>query len=470
MEQAFDGYVRLVLQETARLRADAPSRKTLNLIRNRDSELSRIVESLEESPAFGDLVRASQSVLRGDFHNAKSDDRWTAAVQHFFRRGGLYFRSARTEGLRAQDAFKTYIEAFEKREVVVRYLAPVEFVSFSKDEVNCGSFRIRRFSKSELDEILQVEINRAFYPPAAADTARLCRYWFLVVQTCRPAEAISTRISADLSGIGSVGPSHHPPPRPIEGALRVLSLFDWEQATPRYGEVPGGWVRVGLPIVLTIEDALLSDPDVVPSCSVLEAESVYAPGREPVYADLEDGPTTRLEQFAQSMASQVAEYPAGHPWHFFEIAMNYFVRAFQTDGVDQLLWHIIALEALAGDERGVRKSVSDRLTHILGQKESAQFRTLYKTRSDLVHGNVMVRSVAAADMLDLRQLARRTILWFANCLAHFGATATARGSAELPTRKQLLQLLDLSDDGRLHLRKHLDALPKGFPRVSAWSG
>ena len=36
-------------------------------------------------------------------------------------------------------------------------------------------------------------------------------------------------------------------------------------------------------------------------------------------------------------------------WHFFETALDMFVKAFFAEGLEQLLWHITTIEALLGE-------------------------------------------------------------------------------------------------------------------------
>jgi hypothetical protein len=191
-----------------------------------------------------------------------------------------------------------------------------------------------------------------------------------------------------------------------------------------------------------------------------------------------------------------------HPWYFFELAITYLVRAFQTEGLDQLLWHMVAIEALVGEEP-VRATIRRRLVRMLGSTESnrkeirKQFNRLYDLRSDLVHGNPwgtpetraedrflgslpgrtrVLGSSPAADLANLRQLARRAILWFARWLDHEHRRVRPPGDPSLlPSRKQLLSVLDF-DEQYENLSRHCQqiddvvrALPPGFPNVSEWA-
>jgi hypothetical protein len=298
LHSSFDLYVSRAGERTGRLRMPQRDR-ALSLIRNLDVEIAATVEELEESSEFGALVRATQETFRGAFHNAKSENRWKWSVQTFFRRSGFY---THTDGISfdQEKLFAVYCEAFGRRESNVRYLAPLELVEFAKTRINCASFEIRRFSNTELDEFLQTGVNRVFYRYAVADTSRLSDYWFLVVHEAEKTHPISTRITVDLSGIGSVFPSYSLPPAPVERALRVLALFDWQLATPRFDDRPGGWTRVGFPLVIRSGDDLLRQPWAVPDLSVLETETrCDQQGEEyevpAVYAEVEEEACDSLE-------------------------------------------------------------------------------------------------------------------------------------------------------------------------------
>lgn len=477
LHAAFDDYLRLLSEATSRLRADIPPRGKLALIRNPERELADVVESLEDTPQFKRLAQLTRSTLQDDFHTSERDDDWQRAAQCWFRRGRAYLRYARPGALDSSALFQTYLDAFKQRELVVRYLAPIEFVGFAKEELDCGAFQIRRFSLSELDRILQTDVNRVFYPAATADTTRLCAYWFLVAEESTAARALTEEVFIDLTEVGRVLWSYHPPPSSIAKPLRALSLFDWQQATTRHGEVPGGWVRFGLPIVFRVDDALLAAPHRMPDCSVLKGESVYDLEREAVYADLDDGATLHLEEFCRRIAAKLVDYREKHPWYFFEIAMMYFVRAFQTDDLEQMLWHTIALEALLGGSRGgaVLEPLRRRLSLILGETRAEQeqirkrFKKLYQLRCDLVHGNRMLKSLESTYLAELRVFARRSMLWFTHWLATLSGTIRqADDASALPTQSELLSVLDLEERARVKIGDLIRALPREFPNVPAW--
>ena len=410
----------------------------------------------------------------------KSEGRWKWSVQTFFKRSGFYIQTGGVS-FDQQRLFSVYCEAFDRRESNVRYLAPIELVEFAMPRIDCGFFEIRKFSKAELDKLLETEVNRVFYRYALGNTSRLSDYWFLVVDEAEDTHPVSTRITVDLSGLGSVFPSYSLPPAPVERALRVLALFDWQLATPRFDDPPGGWTRPDFPLVIRSSDDLLRQPWTVPDLSVLETETRGdLQGEEfevpAVYAEVEKEACDRLEDFCRRVGRVLRKFAPDHRWHFFEVGMTYLVRGFLTRGLDQHLWHVTALEALLGGgvNEPIRSTVGKRLGAILGETRSAQktirkrFNALYDLRCDLVHGKRLVSSVAGGDLAETRALSRSTGLWFAHCLHAIESEAQANPSASLPKRSELLTMLDLAEDQRDRIAQLLRSLPASFPRIREW--
>ena len=59
---------------------------------------------------------------------------------------------------------------------------------------------------------------------------------------------------------------------------------------------------------------------------------------------------------------------------FFKVAMRNLIKTFFTEEIEQLLWHITALEAFLGEERGIRKSIAERSAAILSTTEEERRR------------------------------------------------------------------------------------------------
>lgn len=488
LRTAFDAYLQLVARKTEGLRAGPQPRGGLIVISKPELELRRIVEeSLEQGGEFKRLVRLTRSAFPDDFFSEMSDDVWAERIRRFFRRSGTYSRYLGQPEIDTASSFAAFEGAFKQREMLVRYLAPLELVRFSRDHLDCGSFSIQHFSRERLDGILQTAVHRVFY--ANADTERLCEYWFLVAEECQPAQGPSCVFHVrDFDDV--VSASYQPPPGPVERAVQVLSLFDWER-----------WGGFRLPFVIVTDDNLLRAPcrwwcagrwAVAPDCSRL-----LKSGKRAI---LDEDASSQLENFSRETGSILAQYPETHPWHFFEIAITYFERAFQTEGLDQYLWYMVAIEALVGGEppEPVLTTIYRRLARMFGsskKKMKDRFEPLYKLRCDMVHGRALgtaesqaqdavigslpgrsrvLGSAPGARVTEIRQLARQAIRWFAHWLDHVRRTYPPDESL-LPKRDQLLSVLDSDErrrpymDNLQQIENLLQKLPRGFPNVSEWT-
>ena len=83
--------------------------------------------------------------------NAKNDfdapigGLWEHRAGDYFRLSGLYMRLFEGQTTPLEGVIALYKAAFEADAYKVTYLAPLEFVGFAQDVLDCGRFRIQRF-------------------------------------------------------------------------------------------------------------------------------------------------------------------------------------------------------------------------------------------------------------------------------------------------------------------------------------
>jgi hypothetical protein len=160
--------------------------------------------------------------------------------------------------------------------------------------------------------------------------------------------------------------------------------------------------------------------------------------------------------------------------NLIEVGLGFLAKAFFTNGVEQLLWHITTIEALFGENSGgITERLARRVSRVLGNTEVKRteirksFRGLYETRSKLVHGTSTPNVVQAGHLRTARQFARSLMLWFVRWLDEIALRADG-DPARLPKRRDLLQFLDLESDSRSHIKWLAESMPSEFPRVSDW--
>jgi len=477
---------------------DILSKSVVNLF------LPRLVEELESEQEFRHLVMETRSAFFGDRHQKSSENAWHRAVHNYFCRSGCYLNLAVGHLESPDEAFSAYCTAFTRQQVQVTYLAPLEFVHFVESLMDFGTYQIKRFSVQELETILQHRINSVFYPWAAisSDSLKLLsQYWFIqITEAAAPSHigdfTLPASSSTTLLFSGYADREYTGFPRPVEAALRQLCLFDWA-ATDRTirKRSPVGimsskeneydlYLKFNVPFVLQMNYDLIEYPEHVPIIQLntqpsTDPQTGEEAGEEPqVYIYLDQNETQRFIVFMKHIQDMILSVERDKDsWDFIEIALGYFTKAFFTQpGLEQLLWHVIVLEALLGEEgKGITERLAKRIGLILGKGEnerqeiSSRFRELYKVRNSLVHGKSQSKADVMA-LIDAYRFSRLAIIWFLNYLSSIQSeVAKCQGDSSIPNRKELLMLLDShvhTFTGKLHQLK--DKLPSKFPHVPDW--
>lgn len=145
--------------------------------------------------------------------------------------------------------------------------------------------------------------------------------------------------------------------------------------------------RPTFPGVVSISDWLFDEPRPAPVWSL----KLGGPREGPIF-HLDALETTLKFEVELLTISYVFE-SVKHQAPFIYAATRFMVKGFLSAGLDQLLWHITAIEALLGENSGnLLDTLKRRLSMILGTTEKdrkatrKEFGELYDFRSRLVHG------------------------------------------------------------------------------------
>jgi hypothetical protein len=350
-----------------------------------------------------------------------------------------------------------------------------------------GTFSIRKFTQAELNDQLSNRVNEVFYPYARIDVERIRDYWFICVSGSEKSPRLGY-LDLDLSDIYRVHPTYTAHEPVVESTLRQLALYNWEDMDPylQADKDPkeAFWLRFHVPFTLRVDDNLLGWPRRAPDLSTLDMVPIILDTREEVGEEpdirfhLNQPETESFVEFTQRTGTHLSSVrERSDTWNFLDIALGFFIKAYFAHGLEQLLWHITTIEALLGqkEDEGVRGPLARRITSILGntnkEKETLkkQFNELYDFRCALVHGQVFKKDVYKGHLRNARSIARRTLLWFIHYLALIQSAVDEDSTIEHPpSRKDILMLLDLEEDSRIHLRRLVDRIPPGFPYVPEW--
>jgi hypothetical protein len=428
------------------------------------------VEKLEETIEFKELATRRDDPFETE-HKLPSTYRFH--LKTFFRRCGFYLDAISGRGS-ADIVVSAHREQFAAEEATpyVRRLAPLDSVWFPNDHITFRGFSIRRFSVLELDEILQSRTNVVFYPDALVDSKEIRDFWFVDTKGEERGRRVrlwglDPEVPKPFTGFAS----------DLENAFRALALWDWEESAsdvpirPRKSADPSkGWRKPAVPFVLTIPDDLRRRPVRCPKLTGVESGFDIDPesGEEysyPLYDhSIEDGKMFEdLVRNAERFVDQISKFPT---WSFLPVALGFLMKAFFSDGIEELLWHTVTVEALVGEDSergGLSGLLERRIGRILGPEAKKRFREIYELRSQFVHGDAAYVSnpLFQLDLRDARRIARELSFWFLLYADHIN-THLAPGSQ--PLRTELLKPLDMENTSLGSLREVLSQLPHGFPK------
>jgi hypothetical protein len=447
-----------------------PAPKTLEF--RAINTLRILVEDLESEPEFQNLVIESARSFSPKQTDLSYADFWTSNVADFFRNSGFYLAAYKNEIPDTAILLSNYAAAFGEKTTTVKYLVPLEFVEFDKDLIDFQTFRVIRLNRSEVAKICRSEINSVFYPYAYADLSDLSEIWFLEVTETVKAWEPGSGGPAGLRGAELEFKSTDFPSA-VEYVLKHLTLLDWGTYQAPFGgtepsklieQLDTGWDRFHVPFYITTHDNLLWPPNSLPDVNVLSTQPSFNEngeeiGHRPVVSIYVEGDEfrTNLERIANFLDFSASERSS--QWLFLDTSLNYLCKAFFAEGLDQLLWHLVAVEALLGDksESGLTNRLARRIGYVVANNDQERSRVkrlitkedgLYQLRSDLVHGNskLVNKKVYLGHLREARELARRSILWFLEMLNQYKssqATACNESPQGISTREEILAAIDL---------------------------
>jgi len=450
--------------------------------------LRQMVEDVETTTQFETLVKetARSFSLRDD--KQRFVDLWSENVRAFFRRSHFYLAAYKRRVIDRDHLLANYVKAFVNKQTIVRYLVPLEFVEFDQQAFEFDSFRVCRFGNDDLKSILQNDVNRIFYPYAYAETAILSEIWFL---------DLSETVDAWQPGSGGPAGIRGPELRlkstefeaAIENALKHLALFDWgtydaaigaTQPSKLIPKLDTGWDRFHVPFVITLHGNEIWAPNVLPDVKKLSTQPDHnwdgeEIGERPVVSMFIEGAEFRATIEEAGKTLKTLESHLSKEWVFLDAALSYLVKGFFADGLDQLLWHFVAIECLLGDrDSSLTKRLAKRVAFVVADNDQGRARIrklitspegLYQLRSDLVHGNseLLQKKVYLGHLRETRELARKSVFWFLQTLGTFNERHAA---SRMPTREELIAALDVFSDDKI-VASSVQAVMALFANLSA---
>lgn len=338
----------------------------------------------------------------------------------------------------------------------------IEGIALDAD-IGWADYRLVHVDRASLEDLLDLRTRSLFFDDDPDDLRRLAPHRFLVASE-RVATGISgafRRVQRHLSRRLSVHPTEFP--EPVEGALATLALHDWqsewaEDDRAAEAEKQLGWLGFRVPLIFEIGSDLLSSPRLVPNTSVVEMEPVHGPTGEEIgewparpFLELDAAQTQQLRVFLaklQTLRDGLCGSPSAN---FLRVANDALLKALLSRGMEQFLWHIVAVEAVLGEVRegeSTTRLLARRVGNVLAtagadrERISEGFEELYGFRSDLVHGRRPKKGVFRGHLRKARELALPIVVWGLNTFVDL-QTRSAAGGGRAPKRRDLGQLADL---------------------------
>ena len=458
--------------------------------------MPKSVDDLESREQFRELVQKTRTTFAGDYHLDVAEEAWHDFIHELLCQSGYYLDLAEGKTVTTVNTFSAYCAAFEEREARTSYIAPIKFVSFAEDCMDFGTFQIARFSTQQLDTILRNRVRRVFYPwtmPKPELLNLLSQFWFIYVAETGEAQRLGhyNLVESSLDRLlieGHAERVYTNYPKPIETALRALCLFDWPGSkkktapTDYTGPVTGElWWKFEIPFVIKMRGDMFFPLEPLPYLDILGAgpfgplEYDDAPF---IVIQLDDPETKEFKTFIRRTCSILNETIMGVlELEYVNIALGYFTKAFLSQpSLEQLLWYVTSIEALLGEKgAGVSQRLSEKIGLILGKtkterdKFSRMFQKTYGFRNNLVHGARFKEQADFKHLLNAYMLSRRIIIWFLRALNMIHVTLRrSQYTQKIPTREEILMLVDLDVNSRELLQILTKELPRTFPYMADW--
>lgn len=289
-------------------------------------------------------------------------------------------------------------------------LAPVEF----------GPWRIREFSQSEFEQFIGLEKLRRSGQAFVPDVERLHMLnWLVLRREAMPwFQRSATIFNFDLSQVGVVDPFPRVFDPDVERGLFVLSLYPWEE---KFSDSSTPWQPFRVPWTYTVSKHAFRLPPRAPDPEVLNWTLAGNPDEEPFevpavmhYFDEKDrtllqGTLTKYWGLLNLVS------PLGnHPLKAFNpLIEHFFLRGFLEGKIDQLIWHVTAIDAAVGKgAANAASTLARRVQALTGDAGMAErFKGVhYRRRSELVHGKHLTdRELRESDLADVRRAARTVV-------------------------------------------------------------
>jgi hypothetical protein len=510
LKDAFENYIKIVTLERNNL-LQKPECNIYKITFNEAYEINKFVSILENNESFYNLASKTKETYFS-MDEELEDEGWIDIVKTFFRKSEFYYNCYKNKNINNTNLFNAFKFSLEQDSCNLYYIAPLGCIKFPIDLIQLDTFKLAKLSEFEIENIIKNKTLEIFYPNCFLGNKYLegildnhsilfsksyklkglrgIDYNYIYYGIPGNIEDYKDYLKNWLEYIDEIRYINYP--NDLLPILHRLSLFDWdhkdeEVKTKTFGfdnHSRGG--KFFIPFVIISDDCLISSPYGRGGLSGGVMRQPNSPNFFIHSYEIENillGPTlNEIEveifiSFVNKIGPLINEINIeGNDLDFLERSLNSFVKAFFSNGFEELLWQIISLETLVGDkgdkEESLTKRMHERISAILGGSEKEEkkikkhFKDIYELRSKLVHGSKLNYSVDKGLLREGRFLCRKTLLWFLHFLSKF--QKQTRGKDIKLSQKDVNALIDFARYTGGRLNKFIAKQPANFPYFPDW--
>lgn len=330
-----------------------------------------------------------------------------------------------------EEGARAIIAAFEASTVRRTYICPLDLADTLPPMV-FGHATVRRYNKGELATLFDAVRLARYFPGHAFEASDLAQFQWLTVEEIVPVasragqRALPWLYESWNRDFGAFDPYAGAHSGVVEDALFALLLAPWED----WHALNTDWAGFTIPWVHLVTDDLFVRPKPVPSAGTLTWEDATMQDHDGEMVEYQRPLAVPLDDAAQPILAACdqdwwARIETATATALFETPIKHFlVRAASSDGMDQVMAHMTAIEAALGlqsdfskkgrpkhDQIGATARLAKRVAILLGDAQAGQdYADLFELRSAFVHGRPIAGQVSGKDRILARRLARRVVV------------------------------------------------------------
>jgi hypothetical protein len=219
------------------------------------SPIHRLLSVVERLESSSHLRKLSSAIKGAADKNQLASNIPDLAVKNFFKRSRFYNDTYGKKNLNREDLFELFWHSLVTRKIKTTTLTLIDGVLFESKNLELDLFRIEKFTKQELDTVIDRQTRDIFYPEAKVDTEFLSQFWFILEEKISESDS-ETDATASIRILDTT----------VERIVpdRLIQLLALHHGTTKI--VGPFWDRLTLPFSFEVDDDLFEAP--VPTSQV----------------------------------------------------------------------------------------------------------------------------------------------------------------------------------------------------------